>query len=132
MKTIKLLVIASLLITWTGIFCAVSAAVIPPRIFDSMKIGNAAELAKYFNSSVELVILDKEEIYSRQHAEQVVRNFFTNNKPKNFTILHQGGRDGAKYAIGKLETENKSFRIYFLVKDDGGKPLIHQLRIEEE
>ncbi len=97
-----------------------------------MKIGNAAELAKYFNSSVELVILDKEEIYSRQHAEQVVRSFFANNRPKSFTLLHQGGRDGSKYAIGKLETENKSFRVYFLIKDTGGASLIHQLRIEEE
>lgn len=106
---------------------------IPPKIFDAMKVGNATELAKHFNSSVELVILDKEDVYSKQQAEQILKSFFDKNKVKAFTLLHQGGKEGAQYAIGNLETvAGKTYRVYFLVKESGGKPLIHQMRIEEE
>jgi len=106
---------------------------IPPKIFDAIKVGNVTELAKYFNSSVELVILDKEDIYSKQQAEQILKSYFEKNKVKNFNLLHQGGKEGAKYAIGSLETTNgKTYRVYLLIKEVGGKPLIHQMRIEEE
>lgn len=132
MKKIKLILLVLVMTAAVNYTNALPLFDIPVKIFDSMKVGNAAELAKHFNSSVELVILDKEEIYSRQQAEQVLQKFFSQNKVTEFNVLHQGGRDGAKYAIGNLETQTKSFRVYFLVKDSGGKPLIHQMRIEEE
>lgn len=106
---------------------------IPPKIFDAFKLGNASEIAKYFNSNIELVIIDKDDVYSKQQAEQILKSFFDKNKVKSFTVLHQGGKESAQYAIGTLETiNNKSFRVYFLLKDTGGSLLIHQLRIEEE
>lgn len=132
MKNYRLLLLSLVFIIGSGVYNSAHSVVIPTKIFDAMQVGNASELSNYFNSSIELVILNNDDIYSRQHAEQMVRNFFSKNNPVSFTLLHQGGRDGAKYAIGKLDTNTKSFRIYFLVKDDSGSPLIHQLRIEEE
>ncbi len=130
MKRIKFYFTAIAIFISSALF---SATAIPPKIFDAMKVGNSTELAKYFNNSVEIVILTSESVYSRQQAEQVVKNFFAKNSPKNFTLLHQGGKSEAQYAIGSLEVaDNKKFRVYFLVKEQSGNPLIHQLRIEEE
>lgn len=132
MKKIKVLLAVIILGIATGAN-AFPIFDIPPKIFDAMKVGNAIEISKHFNSSVELVILDKEDVYSKQQAEQILKNFFDKNKTKNFTLLHQGGKEGAQYAIGNLETvSGKTYRVYFLVKESGGKPLIHQMRIEEE
>ncbi len=97
-----------------------------------MKVGNVDELSKYFNTSLELVVLDKEDVYSKQQAVQILKDFFTKYKAKNFTLLHQGGKEEAQYAIGTLETEKGNFRVYFLVRQKGAQTLIHQLRIEEE
>lgn len=132
MKSIRLISLSLLLFIGIGYVNSAPIADIPVKIFDSMKVGNATELAKHFNSSVEIVIFDEEKIYSRQQAEQVLRRFFNANKVESFVVLHQGGRDGAKYAIGNLVTESKSFRVYFLVKSSSGRQLIHQMRIEEE
>lgn len=132
MKTIKLICLSLFIFIGAYYTNASNSVDIPIKIFDAMKVGNATELAKHFNSSVELVIMDEENIYSKQQAEQVLRRFFTSNKVSSFVVLHQGGRDGAKYAIGNLETDSKSFRVYFLVKNSNGQPLIHQMRIEEE
>ena len=128
MKSIRLILTALAMLITSLAFSA-----IPPKVFDAMKVGNSTELAKYFNNSVEVAILETEAVYSRQQAEQVVKNFFEKNSPKNFTLLHQGGKSEAQYAIGTLEiTNGKKFRVYFLVKEQSGTPLIHQLRIEEE
>ena len=128
MKSLRILLTIIMLCFATQLFSA-----IPPKIFDAMKVGNAVELAKYFNSSVEVAILETESVYSRQQAEQVVKGFFDKNMPKNFTLLHQGGKSEAQYAIGTLEVANsKKYSVYFLVKEQSGTPLIHQLRIEEE
>jgi hypothetical protein len=105
---------------------------IPEGIVYSIKTGNSKELAKYFNISVDVVVLDKEDVYSNQQAEQIIKNFFATHSPKNFTILHEGGKDGSKYAIGNLSTSNGIFRVYFLLKIKNNVSLIHQLRIETE
>ena len=105
---------------------------IPEGIAESFRKGNSRELARHFNNNIELVVLDNEDVYSKSQAEIILRNFFLANKPVKFELLHQGGKESSRYAIGNLETENGDFRIYFLLKLRGGIPLIHLLRVEVE
>lgn len=105
---------------------------IPRDIAIAFKVGNAEELANYFNNTIELVILDKEDVYSKVQAQQILDDFFTDHFPKSFEIIHQGGKEESKFAIGKLVTFNGTFRVYFLLKLKNDTPFIHQLRIETE
>jgi hypothetical protein len=105
---------------------------IPSGISLALKSGDATELVNYLNDNVEMVILDKEGIYSKDQAEVILRDFFAKNPPRRFNLMHQGGKTKSKYGIGNLETSNHTFRIYFLLKETNGKQLIHQLRIEKE
>jgi len=105
---------------------------IPEGITLAFKAANAVELAKHFHSNIELVILEKEDVYSKAQAEQIIRKFFKDNQPTSFQIIFEGGKENSRYAIGKLVTANGNFRVYFLIKKQEGNPLIHQLRIEEE
>ncbi len=105
---------------------------IPETISAAFKTGNSKELVKHFNSNVELVILENEDVYSKTQAEMILRDFFDKYPPKNFAILHQGGKNGSKYAIGDLTTSKGNFRVYFLLKKTEDSYLIHQLRIEKE
>lgn len=105
---------------------------IPDEIPISLKTGDAGKLARFFNQNIELVVLESENVYSKAHAEQVISNFFKNNPPSKFTILHQGGKGDSSYAIGTLTTRNQNFRVYFLIKMTNNVPLIHQLRIEKQ
>ncbi len=107
-------------------------AQIPDEIILSLKSGNAKVLSKYFNDNVELVILENDNVNSRAQAQQIVNKFFSEVKPEKFTIIHQGGKEGAKYVIGNLITKNQSFRVYFLLKQNNGNSYIHQLRIEKQ
>ena len=105
---------------------------VPEKIILSLKSGNAKTLSEYFNQNVELVVPDSDNVYSKAQAQQIVGNFFSIYTPVSFSILHQGGKEGAKYVIGNLGTKTGIFRVYFLLKQNEGKDYIHQLRIEKQ
>lgn len=107
-------------------------AQIPDDIIVSLKTGNATKLAEHFGQNVELVVLDYENVYSKAHAQQVISDFFKKYPPVNFSIIHQGGKEGSNYAIGNLQVANEKFRVYFLIKTQNGVAYIHQLRIEKQ
>jgi hypothetical protein len=107
-------------------------AKIPDGITIAFKAGNAAELSKYMNSTVGLLLLDKEDFYKKNVAEAILKDFFNTYQTKDFIIRHQGAKSDAQYAIGILKTEKGDFRVYFLLKKVGPDLLIHQIRIETE
>lgn len=105
---------------------------IPGGIFIAIKAGNAAELSKYLNSTVELQLLDKEDFYKKNVAESILKDFFSTYPTKDFIVRHQGAKNDAQYAIGNLETEKGDFRVYILLKKVDQELLIHLIRIESE
>jgi hypothetical protein len=105
---------------------------IPAGISIAIKSGNAAELSKYMNSTVELLLLEKEDFYKKVVAETILKDFFDAYHTKDFVIRHQGARNDAQYAIGNLETEKGSFRVYILLKKVDQELLIHIIRIEPD
>ena len=105
---------------------------IPAGISLAIKSGNAPELSKYMNSTVELLLLQTEDFYKKNVAETILKDFFNDYHIKDFIIRHQGARNDAQYAIGNLETEKGVFRVYFLLKKVDKELLIHQIRIEPD
>ncbi len=103
-------------------------------ISNAIRSGDAKAVAIYFNNSVDLTINNEEEVYSKAHAEQVLRDFFQKNTPKSFSLIHKGvSKEGAKYAIGNMVTaEGSQYRTYFFVKQVGSKELIQEIRFEKQ
>jgi hypothetical protein len=129
----SLIIIPVLLIALSSLSAkAQEQASIPVGISIAIKAGNAAELAKYMNSTVELLLLDKEDFYKKNVAEAILNDFFKEYQTKDFTIRHQGAKNDAQYAIGNLKTDKGDFRVYFLLKKVNQELLIHQIRIESD
>ena len=105
---------------------------VPGGISIAIKAGNASELSKYMNSTIELLLLDKEDFYKKNVAETILKDFFNEYHTKDFIIRHQGAKNDAQYAIGNLKTERGDFRVYFLLKKVGQELLIHLIRIEPD
>ena len=103
-------------------------------IGNAIRSGDAHSVARYFSSTVDLTILQQEEVYSKAQAEQVLREFFSKNTPRSFNLIHKGvSKEGAKYAIGTLVTaQGTQFRTYFFVKQSGSGELIQELRFEKQ
>jgi len=105
---------------------------IPGGISIALKAGNASELSKYMNSTVEILLLDKEDLYKKNVAETILKDFFSEYHTLDFTIRYQGAKNDTQYAIGNLKTEKGDFRVYFLLKKVDQELLIHQIRIESD
>jgi hypothetical protein len=75
----------------------------------------------------------KSNVYSKAQTIQVMKDFFTQNKPKQFTVNHQGGQGETKFFIGTYKTiTGKKYRISCSVKQETGKTdMIMQIRIED-
>jgi len=121
----------------TGIFLALALIANATPITDSLatafKTGNSSEIAKYFNNSVDLSIPGNEGVYSNTQAKLILKTFFQNNKPTDFSIVHNGdSKNNSHYSIGKLSTSKGIFRTYILYKEVNKKVTILELKIESD
>lgn len=104
----------------------------PDKINQALKEGDYEIIKENMNETVELVILEKENVYSKIQAEQILKQFFQSHKPTGFEILHNGGSEKSQYYIGILKTQRKNYRVYYLLKTKESESLIYQLRIESD
>lgn len=96
--------------------------------------GDVETLFKYFDSKIELSILDDEDIYNKNTAKQKLTKFFGEFTPKAFNQVHQGTSKGqdSQYLIGDLKTSGSTFRVYLYMKTDGDAYLIQEIRFDKE
>lgn len=132
MKMKKFFLLPVMLVLFLTQVSAQEQVKIPAGISLAFKAGNSSALAEYLNSTVELLLLDKEDFYSKNVAENILGDFFARYHIREFTIRHQGAKNDAQYAIANLVTDKGNFRVYFLLKKVGSTPLIHQIRIEPD
>ena len=102
------------------------------EIISALKAGNATELAKYFDNTVEITLPDKSNSYSKSQAEVVLRDFFSNNPVKGLDILHKGENGGSQYCIVKLITKNASYRTTVYMKQKGNRQTLQEIRFENQ
>lgn len=99
----------------------------------AIRSGNPKNISKFFIDNIDLKIIDQEDVYSKQQAEMILKDFFSKHPVKSYTIAHKSQpKAGSQYVIGTLETAAGKFRTYFLIKTTGAQTLIQQLRIEKE
>ncbi len=99
----------------------------------AIRSGNPKNISKFFIDNIDLKVIEQEDVYSKQQAEMILKDFFTKHTVKTYTVAHKSQpKAGSQYVIGTLETTNGKFRTYFLIKTVGTQTLIQQFRIETE
>jgi hypothetical protein len=131
MKSLNILLVLAM-VACSSVVIAQDQTKIPGGISIAIKAGNATELSKFMNSTIELLLFEKEDFYKKDTAEAILKDFFNSYQTRDFSIRHQGAKGDAQYAIGNLKTEKGDFRVYFLLKKIDSELLIHQIRIESD
>lgn len=101
-------------------------------VIAAIKSGNATQVSKYFDNTVDITLPEKSNTYSKSQAEVILRDFFSNNSVKGFQILHKGNNGGSEYCIGKLTTSNASYRTTIFMKQKGDKQFLQEIRFENQ
>ncbi|MBS1510615.1 MAG: DUF4783 domain-containing protein [Bacteroidetes bacterium] len=99
-------------------------------VVNALKNGDSAQIARYFDNTVEITMPDKSNTYSKNQAEAVIRDFFNTNGVKGFDVIHKGENAGSQYCIGTLVTKNGSFRTTVFMKQKNDKQLLQEIRFE--
>jgi hypothetical protein len=100
------------------------------EVVTAMKNGDATQIARFFDNTVEITMPDKSNNYSKNQAEIVLKDFFTTNGIKTFEVIHKGENAGSQYCIGTLVTKNGSFRTTVFMKQKNDKQLLQEIRFE--
>lgn len=99
-------------------------------VVNAMKTGSVAEMAVFFDNTVEITLPDKGNSYSKIQASLVLKDFFNNNPVKGFTVIHKGQNAGYQYCIGTLITKNGNFRTTIQMKQKKDGEVLQELRFE--
>lgn len=121
-------------------FLLICVAVIPARAAQSdivndltayLKSSDTRGISKHFASTVELIILNEEDVYSKVQAEIILKDFLYKHKPVSARLVHRlDSNPNYLFAVIELDTENGKFRTTISLKDTGGQFLITEMRIE--
>lgn len=91
---------------------ATTTAQTADEITQSIQSGSSKSLSKFLNETVTLNINNTLSDYSKNQAEQIFRDFFRKNPPKEFKVLHQDeSADKSWHIIGKYHSEEADFRV---------------------
>ena len=99
------------------------------------KNGNSKDIAKNFASSIELLLIDQEDVYSKAQAEQILKDFFVKNPPIKATIIHRlNSNPNFRYGIFSLQTKGLKYRVTLTLmhQKTTNAFLITELRIEKD
>lgn len=123
-------------IAFTLLFFLMAKATFAFDVIDDVsvyfKTGNVKELSKYFSPTVELSILNKEEVYSANQAELILKDFFVKHQPIGVKVIHRVvSNANYKFGVIILNSSRGNFRVSFELKNAGGDFNITQIRIEE-
>lgn len=99
---------------------------VPSEIISALNDGNSGQLSGYLNSNVELIVENRNDVFSKQQASGILSDFFRKNRVSSFQLLHKGNKDLAIFAVGILKTSNGNYRVTVLTR----KNIIQQLIFE--
>ena len=120
-----LLTIGTLLSSFT-IFSSID------EVISAMNTGNSAIIARFFDNTVEINMPDKSNNYSKSQGELVLKDFFSTNTVKSFTVIHKGENAGSQYCIGTLLTKTGSYRTTIYMKQKGDKQVLQGITFEDK
>ncbi|MCK5137372.1 MAG: DUF4783 domain-containing protein [Bacteroidales bacterium] len=122
----------SILLLYVVSFFPAVGQTVPADLVEAFKNGNATRVSAYFHQNLEMTILEKNYVTSKNQAVRIMDNFFKKHSPTDFKISFEGTKEKSKYAIGSLKTADATFRVNILFLNKQNERLIYYLSIEKE
>jgi hypothetical protein len=103
------------------------------QVKETIKAGSAKELSKYLNQTVDVTLDGSPQSYSKAQAEFVLRDFFKQHPPAEFSIIHQGSSKGGQpFAIGQFKSGGETYRVLMKIKAINSQQLVHEISFSKE
>ncbi len=102
-------------------------------VISAIKQGDAGNLGKHLDNTVEINMMGKSNSYSKAQAEIILKDFFGKNNVKSFELIHKGGPEGgSQFGVGNLVTSGGNYRTSFFLQKKGSTFVLNELRFENK
>src|SRR5690606_29278989 len=102
------------------------------EISNQFRQGNTKEISKHFSSTVNLSILNDNNIYSKVQAEIILASFFKVNQPRGAKVIHRlDNNPNYQHAVIELNTSGGDFRVSYSVRVNNNQAQLVEIRIEK-
>jgi Domain of unknown function (DUF4783) len=113
------------------LFFSLQYYTVADEVILGLKNGNASQVSKFFDNTVDITLFDKTNSYSKSQAGLVLQDFLLTNNVKDFRLLYKGGNSGSQFCIGTLQTGNGEYRTSIYLKLKGDKQVLQDIRFEK-
>ena len=129
---LKVMIMKKLIIILTGfmLLSSFSKSQLIDEVITSLKSGKAVQLSSLFDNTIEIVLPESNNSYSKNQATVVIKDFFMLHQVKNFEVLHKGENGDSQFCIGILYTKNGIFRTTIYIKQKPDKKVVQEIRFE--
>lgn len=94
-----------------------------------LQTGDCDRLSNWFADNLDLEVLGMSNNCSRNQARLILKDFFEDNPPTSFELLHKSNKDSMRYAIGHLTAGGESYNVIIYIKSADGRNFIEHLAI---
>lgn len=102
------------------------------QISGQFRTGNAKEISRYFSPTVNLSIINDNNVYSKVQAEIILESFFKMNSPTGSKIIHRlDSNPNYQHAVIELNTVNGYFRVSYSIRVNDNQAQLVEIRIEK-
>lgn len=117
------------------LFIIVSVSVYTQKelvFFDQIILKQYDKSSQYFDSEINLCILDYEGLMGKREASSRMTSFFKDNTPISYEISHHGKSKGGQsnYYVCNLKTTGGNYRMFVYFDKVGNQFKINEFRIE--
>ena len=112
-------------------FSVVVAQQVPEGIVKAFEKGNTKQLAVYLNDNVEIKLIEKEYVTSKNQAIRILQDFFKQYPPVSFDVTYKDVKKNTNYGVGLLKTKKAEFKVDLYFLDGREEKIIYYLIFEK-
>ena len=102
------------------------------EISNQFRKGNTKELSKHLSSSVNLSLMNSENVYSKAQSEIILDRFFKEYPPQSLKIIHRlDNNSNFQHAVFLLNTAKGDFRVAVSLRGAEANLQLIEIRIEK-
>lgn len=133
-KALKIIILCLSVLLFTQ---SSSAALEPAGLVDdiaaAIRSGNSKDLAKFFGTTVEIILPGSDGTFSKAQAEMIMKDFFAKSAPVSFVINQKSNSaGGAQFIIGTYKNKSEKLNVYILLKPVSNQLMIQQMHFEAD
>lgn len=111
-----------------GVVAEPAASTSIEPIFEALDRGSSSDLAQYFDSSIQLNVNGQQGNYSKNQAEQVLREFFKKNPPTSFSVVYRSENSSSLSSyVGDYQSSSGSYKVFLKISDQKQQVRLYSL-----